>query len=96
MKMETMIMLVFCSHITVKMPNIVSLRKNEFPSIAFLHFCLEKHDPTGVRLGMETQYYAGDCTNAKTKRAIQAAFVDDFKKSMFGGAGGCMGENYCL
>ncbi|XP_071787761.1 uncharacterized protein [Asterias amurensis] len=58
--------------------------------------CSEKHDPTGVRLGIETQYYAGDCTNAITKRAIQAAFVDDFKKSMFGGAGGCMGENYCL
>ncbi|XP_033632271.1 sushi, von Willebrand factor type A, EGF and pentraxin domain-containing protein 1-like [Asterias rubens] len=58
--------------------------------------CSEKHDPSGVRLGMETQYYAGDCTNEKTRLRIREAFVDDFRKSMIGRRGGCMGENYCL
>ncbi|XP_038057864.1 sushi, von Willebrand factor type A, EGF and pentraxin domain-containing protein 1-like isoform X2 [Patiria miniata] len=57
--------------------------------------CSERAPAHGSRRGMSSQYYAGDCINSKTQVAIKAAFIEDFKDSIFGKNGGCIKENSC-
>ncbi|XP_022091526.1 sushi, von Willebrand factor type A, EGF and pentraxin domain-containing protein 1-like [Acanthaster planci] len=57
--------------------------------------CSERAAADGYRRGMESQYYAGDCSDEKAQRAIKEAFVEDFKKSVMGQNGGCVADNAC-
>ncbi|XP_071950679.1 sushi, von Willebrand factor type A, EGF and pentraxin domain-containing protein 1-like [Antedon mediterranea] len=57
--------------------------------------CSERKVAGQARKGLKSQYYAGNCNEEKTKKAIQKAFVKAFESSVFA-ASGCSTEDSCM